>query len=38
MLNIDTGKIEPPFSSWEEFIAFMEDYQIENTECTYGVD
>jgi hypothetical protein len=30
MLNIDTGQIEPPFLSWEEFIAFMEDYQIEN--------
>jgi hypothetical protein len=29
MLNIDTGQIEPPFLSWEEFIAFMEDYQIE---------
>lgn len=30
MLNTNTGQIEPPFLSWEEFITFMEDYQIES--------
>ena len=38
MLNIETGQIEPPFLSWEEFIAFMEDYQIEYAEGSFADD